>query len=83
MESSIVLDESAMTALESHIPELAEEAVRRAYLQALTREGQVIEAIDGNLVATSVDGSQKIIRPLDNKPTRVPQGARLVRKAAT
>jgi hypothetical protein len=83
MESSIVLDESAMTALESHIPELAEEAVRRAYLQALTREGQVIEAIDGNLVATSVDGSQKIIRPLDNKPTRVPQGARRVRKGAT
>ena len=83
MESSIVLDESAMAALESHIPELAEDAVRRAYLQALTREGQVIEAIDGNLVATSADGSRRIIRPLDNKPTRVPQGARRVRKAAT
>lgn len=80
MKPSIVLDESAMATLESHIPELAEDAVRRAYLQALTREGQVIEAIEGNLVATSADGSRTFIRALDNKPTRVPQGARRVRK---
>lgn len=81
MKASIALDESAMAALEAHIPELAEDAVRRAYLQAMTREGQVIEALEGNLVATSADGSRKIIRPLASKPTRIPQGARRVRKA--
>ncbi len=71
-----------MSSLEAHIPELAQDAVRRAYLQALTTSGQVIEAVEGQLVATSADGNQKVICSLENKPVPVSLGARRVRKRA-
>lgn len=80
MKPGLELDEAAMTALEAHIPLLAEGALRKAYLQALTLDGRVLEAVDGQLVATSADGAREILRPLDSKPFRVPAGARRVRK---
>jgi hypothetical protein len=73
------LDEAALSSLEDHIPELAQDALRRAYLQALTT-GEVLEAQRGQLVLTSADGSQRIVRNLDASPTAVAIGSRRTRK---
>jgi hypothetical protein len=75
------LDETAMQALEAHIPELAETAVRRAYYQALSTDGKVIEAVNGRLVETSADGQQRVIRTL-KAPLPVQPGLRLSRRSA-
>lgn len=80
MKARIKLDENDIASLESHIPELAQDAVRRAYLEALTTSGKVVEAINGKLVVTSRDGSRSILRTLANKPIRVEIGQQRVRK---
>jgi len=59
-----VLDERAMQLAETLIPALAEYALRRARDRALTLGGTVLEAIDGKLVETSVDASQRFIANL-------------------
>ncbi|UXC35728.1 hypothetical protein K6V71_18755 [Cupriavidus gilardii] len=59
-----VLDERAMQLAEALIPALAEYALRRARDRALTLGGTVLEAIDGKLVETSVDASQRFIANL-------------------
>lgn len=81
MNQPYALDETAMQALEAHIPELAETAVRRAYYQALSTDGKVIEAVDGRLVETSADGQQRVIRTL-KAPLPVRPGLRLTRRNA-
>lgn len=81
MNQPYSLDETAMQALEARIPELAETAVRRAYYQALSTDGKVIEAVDGQLVETSADGRQRVIRTLKT-PLPVQPGLRLSRRNA-
>ena len=48
--------------LETLIPELAENATKKAYLAALSRGDSVLEIVDGNLVLTAPDGTRTIIK---------------------
>jgi hypothetical protein len=57
-------DESAMSALEDQIPDLAAGAVKFAYFQALTSGAKVLEVIDDKLVETSADGSTRFIKAM-------------------
>jgi hypothetical protein len=77
---TLAFDESALQALEARIPELAEQALHRAYQQALDTAGSVIEAVDGCLVETSIDGQQRLIRTL-KAPLMVQVGLRLSRRS--
>lgn len=52
MTPKIKLSEQSMQAMEAKIPELADAALKRAYYQALTHSGKVLEAVNGNLVET-------------------------------
>jgi hypothetical protein len=61
---NFVLDEASMLTMEARIPDLAEVALRKAYYDALTVSGKVLEAIDGQLVATYADGHREVIRAL-------------------
>ena len=62
MKSNTLLNEEAMLLMEAHIPELAVNALRRAYYQALTTSGKVLEVRNDQLVETTVDGQTRIIR---------------------
>lgn len=81
MGQKAVLSEQAMQRLESNIPELAGQAVKRAYFEALTTSGRVIEAVNGKLVETTVEGQQRVIRSLD-KPVSIAIGAKRTRTRA-
>jgi hypothetical protein len=59
------LSEESIRFLEEHIPELAEAAVKQAYWQALASGSSVVESIDGLLVETFPDGTQRIIKSLE------------------
>jgi len=72
------LDENAMSYLEKRIPELAEGAVKQAYCKTLTSGRRVVEAINGNLVESSPDGTSKVLKALA-APTAVVPGQRRVR----
>ena len=72
------LSEEAMQCMEARIPELAGHAVRRAYLQALTTSGKVVEARNGQLVETTVDGTVRVIRSIA-KPVAVMPGTKRMR----
>ena len=69
MTSKTILSEKSMLVMESQIPDLATAAVKKAYWQALTTSGKVVEALNGELVETSADGSSRVIRSL---PKSVP-----------
>jgi hypothetical protein len=73
------LDEKSMLRLEEQIPELARQALKRAYVEALASGNKVLEAINGMLVETSPDGSMRVIRSLP-PPTRVVLGSKRVRR---
>jgi hypothetical protein len=73
------LSEQSMQAMEAKIPELAGAAVKRAYYQALTQSGKVLEAVNGQLVETSVDGSSRFIRNLPPS-IKVTSGTRFTRQ---
>lgn len=79
MNPKFNLSEQSMQAMEANIPELAGAAVKRAYYQALTQSGKVLEAINGQLVETSVDGTSRVIRNL-NAPIKAVAGTRLTRR---
>lgn len=79
MTQKIKLSEQSMQAMEAKIPELASAAVKRAYYQALTHSGKVLEAVNGQLVETSVDGSTRFIRQLPPS-IKVMPGTRFIRK---
>jgi hypothetical protein len=64
--------------MEAQIPELAGTAVKRAYWQALTTTGKVIEARDGQLLETTADGSQRVVRSIA-KPVSVTMGTKRTR----
>ncbi|MFZ4855827.1 MAG: hypothetical protein ACOYL3_05465 [Desulfuromonadaceae bacterium] len=72
------LDEQSMSNLERRIPELAEGAVKQAYCKTLASGRRVVEAINGQLVESSSDGTSRVLRPLP-VPTCVTPGQRRVR----
>jgi hypothetical protein len=78
MASKCVLNEKTMQAMEAHIPELAGNAVKKAYYQALTTSGKVLEAVNDKLVETSAEGGQRLIRNLP-APVAVKPGSKRVR----
>ena len=69
------MSEESMLRMEAQIPELAGSAVKRAYLQALTTSGKVVEARNGQLVETMVDGTVRVIRSIA-KPVAVMPGTK-------
>lgn len=81
MGQKAILSEQAMQRLESNIPELAGQAVKRAYFEALTTSGRVIEAVNGQLVETTVEGQQRVIRNL-TQPVSIAIGAKRIRTRA-
>ncbi len=72
------LDEKSMSNLEKRIPELAEGAVKQAYCKTLASGRRVIEAINGQLVESSPDGTTRVLKPLP-APTPVIPGQKRVR----
>ncbi len=66
------LNEKSMRNLEGLIPELAEGAVKQAYLNALALGNTVIEAVNGQLVEFYPDGSSKVIKDLPKAIPAVP-----------
>lgn len=72
------MTEESMLRMEARIPELAASAVRRAYWQALTTSGKVIEARSGQLVETTAEGAVRVIRNIA-QPTPVRIGDKRVR----
>lgn len=72
------LNEESMQYMEARIPELASSAFARAYYQALTISGKVLEARDGLLVETSAEGQTRVIRSLA-KPLTVELGVKRFR----
>ena len=81
MGQKTVLSEQAMQRLENNIPELAGQAVKRAYFEALTTSGRVIEAVNGKLVETTVEGQQRVIRNL-TQPVSIAIGTKRIRTRA-
>lgn len=78
MKTSSKMTEESMQRMEARIPELAGSAVKRAYLQALTTSGKVLEARDGQLIETTAEGTVCVIRAIA-KPIAVTMGAKRVR----
>ena len=78
MQSPYPMSEISMQRMEANIPELAGQALRQAYLQALTTSGKVVEARNGQLIETTVEGSVHVIRAIA-KPTAVTIGAKRFR----
>lgn len=72
------MTEESMLRMEASIPELAASAVRRAYWQALTTSGKVIEARRGQLIETTAEGAVRVIRNIA-QPTQVRIGDKRVR----
>lgn len=70
------LNEKAMQTLENQIPNLAEGAVRQAYVQALASGSTVIEVVDGQLVETRADGSFTVLQKLAT-PTKIKLGTKV------
>ena len=78
MKTPSPMSEESMQRMEARIPELAGSAVKLAYLQALTTSGKVVEARDGQLIETTVEGAVRVIRTIA-KPVAVAIGAKRVR----
>ncbi len=70
------MSEESMRFLEEQIPELAELAVKLAYLKALASGSSVLECKNGVLMETFPDGTRKIIKKLPPS-TPVKPGTRL------
>lgn len=81
MSQRVKLSEQSMQAMEAHIPELAGAAVKRAYFQALSQSGKVLEAVNGQLVETSVEGTTRVIRTL-HTPVPAVVGMKRTRQTA-
>jgi hypothetical protein len=71
------LDEKSMSNLEQRIPELAEGAVKLAYCKTLTSGRRLIEAINGQLVESSPDGTTRILKSLPTPTPVVPGQIRI------
>lgn len=73
------LDEKAMRALERQIPDLAEGAVKQAYVKTLASGRKVVEAVGGKLIETHPDGTTRVLKSLPT-PIPVTPGQKFVRK---
>lgn len=73
-----ILDEKSMRFQEACIPELAEGALKQAYYQTMAAGCKVVEALDGQLVESSPDGSIRVLKSLP-KATPVLPGKRVIR----
>ena len=80
MTHPVPLSEESMQNMEAQIPELARSAIKRAYLQALTTSGKVLEAKNGQLIETTADGSVRVMRSIA-KPTEIAIGTKRIRAA--
>ena len=78
MKTPFQMSEESMQHMEAQIPELAGNAVKRAYFQALTTTGKVVEARNGQLVETNAEGTVRILRSIA-KPFAVTIGTKRVR----
>ncbi len=74
------LPETDMCQLEEQMPEFAQSALTIARDQALAAGATVLEAINGELVETSADGSRRFIKSLPT-PYKVEPGAKRIRRA--
>ncbi|MBN2808614.1 MAG: hypothetical protein JXR80_03890 [Deltaproteobacteria bacterium] len=54
--------EKELDFLETLIPELAESATKKAYLDALSRGSSVVETINGTIVSTAPDGTRTVLK---------------------
>ncbi len=54
--------EKELDFLETLIPELAESATKKAYLDALSRGSSVVEIIGDKIVSTAPDGTRTIMK---------------------
>jgi hypothetical protein len=73
------VSESDMQQFDDQIPEFAQRALRTAREQALAAGATVLEAINGELVETSPDGSRRFIKSLP-APYKVAPGAKRIRR---
>jgi len=78
MTTPFQMSEESMQRMEAQIPELAGSAVKRAYLQALTTTGKVVEARNGELVETHPEGTVRVLRSIA-KPFAVTIGTKRFR----
>jgi hypothetical protein len=78
MKYPVRMSEESMQHMEAQIPELAGTAVKRAYWQALTTTGKVLEARNGQLVETTSDGAVRVVRSIA-KPISVTMGTKRTR----
>lgn len=81
MKTATPLTEKSMQILEANIPKLARDAFERAYLDALTQSGKVTRAVNGQLIETFAEGTDRVIRAIA-PPFKVKMGAKLTRKAS-
>lgn len=76
------MTEESMKVLEAGIPKLAQGAFQRAHYQALTSSGKVMRAVNGKLVETYADGTEKVIRTIQG-PVQMIAGAKIQLKRRT
>ena len=74
-----VFTELGMKRKENRIPQLAENAVKKARTQTLASGRSVIESVGGQLVETRPDGSRKVLKSIP-PPTPVAAGQKRVRR---
>ncbi len=73
-----IQDENCMRFQEACIPELAEGALKQAYYKTLAAGYKVVEAVNGQLVESSPDGSFRVLKSLP-KAVPVTPSKRVVR----
>lgn len=56
--------EKELDFLENHIPALAQNALNKAYVDALSKGSSVLETIGNNIVEVFPDGTKKIIKSI-------------------
>ena len=81
MKPMHTLSEQAMQVLEANIPKMAQDAFTHAYLNALTQSGKVLQAMNGQLIEMSAEGSVRVIRAIA-PPIQVKLGTKRTRKLA-
>lgn len=59
--------EKELDFLEKHIPNLANSAIQKAYLDTLSQGGSVVEAINGELVEIYPDGTKVVLKTLEKE----------------
>jgi len=58
--------EKELDFLENHIPALAQNALNKAYVDALSRGSSVLETIGNHIVEIFPDGTKKIIKTISS-----------------